>query len=182
MGKVSKVQSHLTVQELDQRLKTMTAYGQIRRWLVIRHALVDPAPAHAIARRLGLAVFTVRDLIEAYNRHGPVALDTPGYGQRQRAYLSLADERAFLEQFVEQSRAGQLVTIQQIKNALEHKLEHRVSHSMISRMLQRHQWRKLIPRPQHPPSSKAEQDVFKKTLDMKSNRHWPRETFTINVQ
>ena len=118
MGKAMYVQPHLTLEEIDHRLKTMTAFWRIRRWLGIRHALVDPAPAQAIARRLGLSVFTVRDLIEAYNRHGPMALDTPGHGQRQRAYLSLAEERAFLAAFVEQSRPGHVVPIQQIKTAL----------------------------------------------------------------
>jgi transposase len=118
MGKAIYVQPHLTLEELEQRLNTRTALWRIRRGLVIRHALVDPAPAQAMARRLGLSVFTVRDLIEAYNRHGPVALDTPGHGPRQRAYLSLAEERTFLAPFVEQSRPGHGVTIQQLKTAL----------------------------------------------------------------
>jgi transposase len=170
MGKAIHVQPHLTLEEIDQRLKTMTAFWRIRRWLVIRHALVDPAPAHAIARRLGLSVFTVRDLIEAYNRHGPVALDTPGHGQRQHAYLSLAEERAFLAPFVEQSRPGHVVTIQQIKTALAAKLGHAVSQSTLSRLLQRHQWRKLVPRPKHPNSSQEEQDVFKKTSNTKLSK------------
>jgi hypothetical protein len=41
--------------------------------------------------------------VAAYNRHGPSALETPGRGQRQRAYLSLEQERAVVEQFRKQS-------------------------------------------------------------------------------
>jgi transposase len=55
--------------------------------MVIRHALVDPAAAKDIALRIGLSVFTVRDLIQSYNQHGSVAIETLGKGQRQRAYL-----------------------------------------------------------------------------------------------
>ena len=172
MGKVINVQPHLTVEDIDHRLKTMSAFWRIRRWLVIRHALVDPAPTKEIARRMGLSMFTVRDLLEAYNRDGPVAVDTPGKGQRQRAYLSLAEERAFLTPCIEQSRTGQLVTMRQIQAALEQQLGHRVSQSTISRMLRRQHWRKLVPRPKHPNSSKEEQEAFKKTSNTKLSKHW----------
>jgi hypothetical protein len=95
MGKVIRVKPHLTIEEIDERLKNLHDFWRIRRWMVIRHALVDPAPAKAIALRLGLSVFTVRDLIEAYNRHGPEVLETAGKGQRQRAYLSVDRARLF---------------------------------------------------------------------------------------
>ena len=85
MAKGIQVQPHLTLEDIDQRLTTMPTFWRIRRWMVIRQALVDPAPAKALARRVGLSLFTVRDVIHASNRDGPVALDTPGKGQRQRA-------------------------------------------------------------------------------------------------
>ena len=118
MGKAMHVQPPVTLEESDPRLKPMTACWRIRRWLVSRHALVDPAPAQAMARRLGLSVCTGRDLSDAYNRHGPGALDTPGHGHRQRAYRSLAQARAVLAPFVAQRRPGPGVTIPQINTAL----------------------------------------------------------------
>jgi transposase len=181
MAQVIQIQPHLRLEDIDQRLTTITTFWRIRRWTVIRQALVDPAPANALARRVGLSLFTVRDLIQAYNRYGPVALDTPGKGQRQRAYLSLAEERAFLEQCIAQSRAGQLVTIRQIKHALENNLGHPVSQSMIARLLQRHQWRKLVPRPKRPNSSQAEQEAFKKTSNTKLSRQWQPEMRKIDA-
>jgi hypothetical protein len=87
MGKVVRVQPHLTVEEIDERLKPLHDFWRIWRWMIIRQALADPAPAKAIALRFGVSLFTVRDLIEAYNRQGPEALETPGKGQRQHAYL-----------------------------------------------------------------------------------------------
>ena len=41
MGKVIRVKAHLTVEEIDARLKHFHDFWRIRRWLVIRHALVD---------------------------------------------------------------------------------------------------------------------------------------------
>jgi hypothetical protein len=108
MGKVIRVKAHLTVDDIAARLKHLHDFGRIRRWLVLRHSLVDPAPAKDIACRLGLSVFTVRDLVEASNRSGPDALETPGKGQRQHADLSVAEERTLLASFLEQSQSGPL--------------------------------------------------------------------------
>src|SRR5215216_996912 len=105
MGKVIRVQPHLTVEEIDERLKHLPDFWRIRQWMIIRQALVDPAPAKAIAIRFVVSLFTVRDLIEAYNRQGPEALATPGKGQRQNAYLSVEEEQRVLSPFLEKSQA-----------------------------------------------------------------------------
>jgi transposase len=164
MGKVIRVKPHLTVEEIDERLRNLHDFWRIRRWMVIRHALVDPAPAKAIALRFGLSVFTVRDLIEAYNRHGPEVLETAGKGQRQRAYLSVDEERACLSPFLKESQAGHIATVHTLKNAFEEHIGHAVATSTIYRLLHRHQWRKVVPRPKNPRSSQQEQDTFKKTF------------------
>jgi transposase len=93
MGKVIRVQPHLTVEEIDERLKHLRDFWRIRRWMIIPQVLVDPAPAKAIALRFGVSLFTVCDLSEAYNRRGPEPLETPGKGQRQNAYLSVEEEQ-----------------------------------------------------------------------------------------
>jgi transposase len=163
MGQGISVQHHLSIEEIEQRLTRSREAWRVRRWLVIRHALVDPAPAGAIGRRLGLSVFTVRNLIQAYNRQGPAAIDTPGRGQRQRAYLQLEEERAFLEPFIEKSRGGHWSTARALQAELEKMLGHPVAKSTVYRMLHRHEWRKLVPRPKHPKSTEREQEQFKKT-------------------
>jgi transposase len=164
MGKVIRVKPHLTLEEIDARLKTLHDFWRIRRWMIIRHALVDPAPAKDIALRLGLSVFTVRELIEAYNRHGPDALETPGKGQRQHAYLSVEEEHTFLSPFLADSQAGHLAKTRRIKHALEAAIGHRVATSTIYRLLHRHHWRKVVPRPKNPQSSQEAPDALKKTF------------------
>jgi transposase len=76
-------------------------------------------PAKAIALRFGVSLFTVRDLIEVYNRQGPEALETPGKGQRQHAYLSVEEEQRVLFPFLEARQAGHIGTVGVIKTALE---------------------------------------------------------------
>ena len=164
MGKVIRVQPHLTVEEIDERLKSLHDFWRIRRWMIIRQALVDSAPAKAIALRFGVSLFTVRDLIEAYNRQGPEALETPGKGQRQRAYLSVEEEQRVLFPFLEASQAGHIGTVGVIKTALESRIGHPIATSTVYRMVARHQWRKVVPRPRNPRSSGEEQETFKKTF------------------
>ena len=164
MSKVIRVKPHLTLEEIDARLKHLHDFWRIRRWLVIRHALVAPAPAKDIACRLGLSVFTVRDLIEAYNRHGPDALETTGKGRRQHAYLSVDAERIVLAPFLEESQAGHIAIVRTIKKAFEDAIGPRVATSTVYRLLHRHHWRKVVPRPKNPRSSQEAQATFKKTF------------------
>jgi len=181
MGKVIRVKAHLTVEAIDARLKHLHDFWRLRRWLVIRHAFVDPAPAQEIALRLGLSVFTVRDLMEASNRHGPTALATAGKGQRQQAYLSFDAERTFLSPFIADSQAGHIAVAHVIKKAVEDHRGRRVATSTIYRLLPRHQWRKVGPRPQNPRSSQEEQEAFKKTVVTKSNTASPHVMRLIPV-
>jgi transposase len=163
MSKVIRVKPHLTLEDIDARLKHLHDFWRIRRWMIIRHALVDPAPAKDIALRLGLSVCTVRELIEAYNRQGPDALETPGKGRRQRAYLSVDEERTFLAPFLEKSQAGHIAIARMLKKAFEDSIGHHVAISTIYRLLHRHQGRKVVPRPKNPRSSQEAQNAFKKT-------------------
>lgn len=168
MGRVTRVVEHLRVEEMDERLKRCTESWRIRRWQVIRCALVHPKPAAEIALELGLARQTVHNLIAAYNRHGPAALETPGRGQRQRAYLSLEQEQAVVAPFLHRSAVGQLSTVLPLKAALEEAMGHPVAKSTVYRLLKRHQWRKVVPRPRHPQASRSEQEAFKKTSPPRS--------------
>jgi len=88
MGKVTKVVGRLSEKEIQKKIKETAGFWRVRKWLVIWNALVAPRPAAEIALHTGLAVQTVHNLISAYNRKGPAAIETPGKGGRRRSYLS----------------------------------------------------------------------------------------------
>jgi hypothetical protein len=117
MSKVIRVKPPLTLEEIDTRLKHLHEFWRLRRWLVIRHAMVEPAPAKDVACRLGLSVFTVRARIEASNQYGPDALETTGKGHRQRAYLSAEEAPTFLSPFLAESQAGPMAMARTITPA-----------------------------------------------------------------
>jgi hypothetical protein len=102
-----------------------------------------------------------------------VAVETPGTGGRRQEYLTLEQERAFLEPFFARAAAGEIATAAEIQRAFEAQVQHPVHPSTSFRLLNRHAWRKLVPRPVHPKADSAEQAAFKKTLRRPSKPRSP---------
>ncbi|PSB30194.1 hypothetical protein C7B82_09375 [Stenomitos frigidus ULC18] len=133
--------------------------------MIIYNALVDPRPASAIAKHTATSLRTVHQVIADYNRAGESALQPRTRpGKNPGAYLSFAQEATFLEAFHEPAKHGHLTTIQAIQTDFETKVGTAVAPSTIYRLLERHGWRKLAPRPYHPEGDKAAQAAFKQTF------------------
>ena len=163
MGKVTQVVSHLTVEEIMERMKQTVGFWRVQKWLVILNATVDPRPAKLVALHTGLAEQTVHNLVASYNRHGPKIMEGPGKGGRRRAYRNLHEEQAFLEPFFKKALTGQIVTVAEIKLEWEKVLGRKVHKTTVYRLLERHEWRKVVPRPFHEQAKADEQEAFKKT-------------------
>lgn len=131
---------------------------------MIYTALIDPRPATAIALHLGGSSAFVHKIISLYKRLGPAALDTPGPGGRRHPYLTPEEERQFIAPFLQRAATGEMATIRAIKDAFEAHVHQAVHKTTIYRLLDRHGWRKLVPRATHPEATPELQDAFKKTL------------------
>lgn len=180
MAGVTRAAAHLSAEEVLRRWKLDLRPHRRQRWLIIYQALVDPREAWQIAKHCGVSTATVHQLISAYNRRGVEAVETPGKGGRRSGYLSLEQEQAFLAPFFEQARVGTIATAAQIKQAFEVRVGREVAETTIYRLLDRHGWRKLVPRPVHPKADLEEQAAFKKTSSRRFNPPSPRATQTIS--
>ena len=163
MARVTRVAPLLTLEEVKQKLHTATKPGLQQRWMVIYTALLAPRRAEQIATQLGVSRPFVSKITSLYKRFGPQGLETVGPGGRRNEYLSKAEEAAFLAPFIERAAQGEIVTAKLIQEAFEQRLGHEVDESTIYRLLQRHHWRKVMPRPLHPEADPKEQEAFKKT-------------------
>ena len=85
------------------------------------------------------------------------------WGGRRYGYLTIQQERDFLSQYVKQAAQGGIVVVSEIHQAFEALVGHKVAQSTIYRMLDRHNWRTIIPRPRHQESSTKAHEGFKKT-------------------
>jgi len=173
MASVTRAAAHLSVEEVAQRWQHDPRPHRRQRWLIIYQALVDPRTAEQIATHCGVSKETVHQLISAYNRRGVAAVETPGKGGRRHQYLTLEQEQQFLAPFFAQAQAGTISTAAQIKQAFEAQVGQAVAERTIHRLLNRHGWRKLVPRPVHPKADPAEQAAFKKTSKGWSKRRSP---------
>jgi transposase len=88
--------------------------------------LTTPRKAEDIARTVGVSASTVHRVIAAYNRVGVAAIETLGKGGRRHQYLTLEQERAFLQPFVARAMQGEIATVAEIHQALSERVGHPV--------------------------------------------------------
>lgn len=131
---------------------------------MIYNAIAAPRKAAEIALHLGVSKGFVRKVIQQYNRQGEIGLSTPGKGGRHNCYLSWEQEKELIDSFKEKARRGQVATARQIQQAYEKKCGFTVHKTTIYRLLKRHQWRQIVPRPSHPKKDQNAIEEFKKTF------------------
>jgi transposase len=163
MARTPSAAPHLSADQVMQKIKRTVGFWIVQKWLVIYNLLVDPRPLMEIARHVDLAWQTVRNLVSQYNRLGPEAIEGPGKGGRRRAYMDMKAEAEFLEPFFDRASAGKVATAKEIKKAWEKHLGHTVHKTTVYRLLRRHGWKKIVPRPFHVQAKDGEQQEFRKT-------------------
>ena len=164
MARRTRAAPHLAGEEVKARRKEDPRAWCRQRWLIIYNAVVDPREASEIAKHTGVSVHTVHKVIATSNREGVSAVETKGKGGRYHDYLTREEERDLLPPFFERAEKGELTTIAQLKPVFEKRVGHEGDETTISRLLKRHQWRKLVPRPFHPQANKEEQQLFKQNF------------------
>jgi len=107
----------------------------------------------------------IRHFWRRFRIEGEASLETDkGVGNRNRALVSLEEERAFLEPFFKQAKKGGILIVKEIQKAYEKEFGRRVHHSIIYNLLHRHGWRKIAPRPAHPKGNTTDQEIFKSSF------------------
>jgi len=87
------------------------------------------------------------------------------WGGRRYGYMTLEQERQFLSKYLDRASHGGILVVSEIKRAFEAQVGHKVAKTTVYRMLDRHDWRTIIPRPRHPNSNAEAQEGFKKTSE-----------------
>ena len=113
----------------------------------------------------------VSDLVTKYLKNGLDAILSDKRTSNNRR-MTFADETIFLEQFKELADAGQLVTVAKILEKFNEETGKNNDSSTIYRLLKRHGWRKLKPRPQHPGKASDEEIDSSKKLRQNSLACW----------
>ena len=120
-----------------------------------------------VAARTGFKAVYISQLTAKYVAGGIEAISGNHYGGNRRN-ISVEEEAKLLEAFHEKAEAGQIIEISEIKESYEDAVGHTIGSSQIYRVLQRHGWRKVMPRSRHPKKASEEVIETSKKLTMKS--------------
>ena len=113
-----------------------------------------------VAKQTGFSASHVTKLTALYQNKGLSAIVENHYAGNHRN-LSYEEEEELLNPFKEKAEAGQIVEVSEILRAYEAKLGRTFEkdHGRIYRVLERHRWRKIMPRSKHP--RKANDEAIK---------------------
>lgn len=152
-----------TVERLAERLKKATSHGQYQRIQCVLIRATLGSSAAEIAQLLGWSTATVHVMHSRWAKEGEAIFDVRGRGGRHHQYLTPPQETELLAPFVERAEAGGMLSVAEIQQAYQERTGKAVAPSTVYRLLERHGWRKTVPRPRHPKADVAAQAAFKKT-------------------
>lgn len=151
-----------TVRKMQKLLGEARTSAETKRIQCILFRELEHLDAKRIGALVGLSESYVRAVWEKYKRGKEQALMGEKRGKgRYRAHLSLEEEKKFLEPLIDNAKNGHILIAGKIQKAYEEKLKKEVHHSLIYRLLHRHGWRKIAPRPSHPKSDAKAREDFK---------------------
>jgi transposase len=161
-----------TIAALADRLKKASSHAEYQRIQCILIRATLGSSAAQIAQLLGWSTATVHVIHSRWAKEGDALFDLHGRGGRRHQHLSPTQEDRLLAPFAAKAQAGGLLHVSEIKQAMQKKVGSAVAPSTVYRMLDRHGWRKVIPRARHPKADIQAQDAFKKTPHCGAPRAW----------
>ena len=109
-----------------------------------------------IAQKLDTSKKMLSQWVSAYINNGGISALLPKERIGMHRNLSIEEEKEFLSAYTKQAEAGQIVDLNEMKAAYIEKVGHSIGGSQIYRMLERHGWRKVMPRSKHPQKASDE--------------------------
>jgi len=150
-------------ESLKELLEETMTKADFRRVLCVWLRAGLGMSSQEVAEAIGYNSGTVRRIQARYLQEGESSLLGEGRGGRRYGNMSLDQEAQFLTEFIEKAKAGGVIVVSEIKSMYEKAIHQKVPKSTVYRMLDRHGWRKIVPRPRHPKADKEAQEAFKKT-------------------
>jgi transposase len=152
-------QAKESLKALLKKTKTKADFQRVQSvWLRAVFAMSSDQVALAI----GLRPATVKKLWSQYFSGGEKVLIGQRRGGRRRANLSVEEEEQVLTHFFDKAKDGEVLVVNEVKRAYEEAVGRAVPKSTVYRMLARHGWRKIAPRPRHPKADPQKLEAFKK--------------------
>ena len=145
--KIEKIRKANRDKQTEKRLKVLTMRSEGKT-------------LEEISRATGFHRSHISNLIRKYFEEGLASVSEKHYSGNRRN-MSIEEEESFLEPYRERAEQGQMLDVREIAAVYEERVGHRIGKGQIYRVLQRHGWRKVMPRSRHP--KKAAEEVIEAT-------------------
>ena len=117
-----------------------------------------------VSQATGFCKEYVSQLVKKYREKGLEGISGNHYGGNHWN-MSEEEEASILAPFHARGERGEIVEIREFGEAYQAAVAHRVSAGQIYRVLERHGWRKVMPRSRHP--KKASEEVIETSKKLK---------------
>ena len=151
-----------TAEEMQNLLAGTNDLNSYKRIQCIYFRVKFDYSANLIAKITGYKLQTVRNIHSAFLKSGLQALEINKKGGRNNEILTITEEKKLIERFEDKAKEGGIIEISKIHETYEKIAGKKLAKSTTYRMLDRHNWRKITPRPTHPKSSVEVMENFKK--------------------
>jgi transposase len=170
MRRPAQVKPWFSEEEFLVWIREAASRDVYQKRLAIWLTQMGPFHAEEVAKMLGISKQAVWLWVGQYNRNGPEGLVRQGRGGRRWSLLSWSKEEALLKSFEKRALEGEVITAKQMLPKICQATGGEVSLAYVYRLLRRHQWRKLGPRPRHVKADPEAQEEFKKNSRSSSKK------------
>lgn len=169
--RILKLTPHLTTSELSGKLSTCTNLHQRSYWQILLSVSFNPdKKAEEYASFLGVTKSKVYKIVQLYNKEGALFTEKLKWGGRriETSHMSFEEEEKMMMELKENAKGGKILIAKHIRKIVEQRVGKPVSDDYIWDLFKRHNWKKKMPRPEHPKRDKSAQEEFKKN----SPKYW----------
>ena len=153
--KMSRFQINKEEYEAIKAAEKGTKDKNISRRLRVLMMRYEGKKVKEIAEITGMRINSISEMCRRYREQGLERFIAKKYGGNHRS-LSEEQEREILERFEKAAKAGQVVSAQEIKRAFDEVRGKDTGRGYIYMLLERHGWRKVMPRSRHPKAANEE--------------------------
>lgn len=136
---------------------------EFRRYQSVYLRVSEGMATSLIAKVTGLSESHIHKIHSQCRRKGISSLSNGKRGGRQRSYLTLEQEIEMLKEIEKKAVNGGIVEIGKVHKIFEREVGGKIARYTAYRLLHRHGWRKVTPRPYHPKQANDAVETFKKT-------------------
>jgi transposase len=152
-----------TVERMDELLADNGLSARERSRVTCIRLLALGWEARDVAEAVSLTRSSVYRRKAEFLKDGESTLFTDGWGGRRGGVLTQSQEAEFVAHFEDAARKGQMVSASAMAAELARRAGRPASPATLYRILARHGWRKVVPRPRHPEADPDRQEAFKET-------------------